>query len=134
MTDEDRQQGEIDAHVGNRIRMRRTFLRLSQEKLGERLGVTFQQIQKYEKGANRIGAGQLLEIAKLLKVEPNYFFEGLMDRKTADAGFAERQVAIQFDETVEGVALNRAFARIKSKKIRRRIVDLVAALAESETV
>jgi len=133
MADEDKQQGEIDAHVGNRIRVRRTFLRLSQEKLGEHIGVTFQQVQKYEKGANRIGAGQLLEIAKLLQVEPNYFFEGLIDHKGAEAGFAERQAAIQFDETIEGVALNRAFARIKSKKIRRKIVDLVAAFAEAES-
>ncbi len=122
----------IDTHVGNRIRVRRSFLKLSQEKLGERLGVSFQQIQKYEKGVNRIGAGQLFEIAKFLGVEPNFFFEGL---PAADGGFSERQSVIQtvgIEDTVEGLALNHAFARIKSQKIRKKVIALVAAIAESQ--
>lgn len=122
----------IDTHVGNRIRVRRSFLKLSQEKLGERLGVSFQQIQKYEKGVNRIGAGQLFEIAKFLGVEPNFFFEGL---PVADGGFSERQSVIQtvgIEDTVEGLALNHAFARIKSQKIRKKVIALVAAIAESQ--
>jgi transcriptional regulator with XRE-family HTH domain len=132
--DSDKEQNTIDTHVGNRIRVRRTFLRVSQEKLGEHIGVSFQQIQKYEKGSNRIGAGQLFHIAKLLKVEPNYFYEGLGAVTRDASGFAEsssRIAALPVDESTEGIALNRAFARIRSQKVRRRIVDLVTALADT---
>lgn len=130
----DKQPNTIDTHVGNRIRIRRSFLRISQEKLGEHLGVSFQQIQKYEKGVNRIGAGQLFHIAKLLKVEPNYFFEGLPARDPSDPGFAEAQIkmnATVIDETAEGISLNRAFARIKSQKLRRKLVELASAIADA---
>lgn len=128
----DNEPTSIDIHVGKRIRIRRSFLRVSQEKLGEHLGVSFQQIQKYEKGANRIGAGQLFHIAKLLKVEPNYFYEGLAASARTDPSFAEGQSRIAgVEETVEGIALQKAFARIRSQKVRRRIVDLVAAVADS---
>ena len=129
---QDKQETDVDAHVGNRIRQRRNELRLSQEKLGEHLGVTFQQIQKYEKGSNRIGAGQLLQIAKFLQVDPNFFYAGL--EPPAAAGFSEGQANIlagAMDETLEGHELNHAFARIKSKKLRRSVVDLVTAVANS---
>lgn len=132
--DADKQPTAIDAHVGNRIRVRRSFLRISQEKLGERLGVSFQQIQKYEKGVNRIGAGQLFHIAKLLQVEPNYFFDGLPAVEAGEAGFAEGQTRIPpagIEDTAEGLALNHAFARIKSHKLRRKVIDLVVAIADS---
>ena len=133
--DAEQQPSTIDTHVGNRIRLRRSFLRISQEKLGEQLGVTFQQVQKYEKGANRIGAGQLFQIAKFLKVEPGYFFEGLPAAKSADVGFSERQSDIPtagIEDTTDGIALNRAFARIKSSKLRRKLIDLVATIADSD--
>ena len=110
--------------------MRREYLRLSQEKVGDRIGVSFQQIQKFEKGTNRIGADQMLEISRLLQVDPNYFYEGLVDRSTGKTGFAERQSPLSVDETLEGIELNGAFLRIRSKKLRRTIVELVTALAD----
>jgi len=131
----DQQPNAIDTHVGNRIRLRRSFLRISQEKLGEHLGVTFQQIQKYEKGSNRIGAGQLFQIAKLLKVEPGFFYEDLPGARKGEAGFSERQTdlpTIGIEDTADGIALNRAFARIKSSKLRRKLIDLVTAIADSD--
>ena len=133
--DAEQHPSAIDAHVGNRIRLRRSFLRISQEKVGEQVGVTFQQVQKYEKGSNRIGAGQLFQIARFLKVDPGYFFEGLPAAKIADAGFSERQndiPAAGIEDTADGIALNRAFARIKSSKLRRKLIDLVTAIADSD--
>ena len=126
----------IDLHVGSRVRMRRMLLGLSQEKLGEALGVTFQQVQKYEKGMNRIGASRLQDIAKILDAPPSFFFE---DAPTATGeiqpGFAEGKSAgfvVEFLSTVEGLQLNKAFATIKDPKVRKRIVDLVVAIAASE--
>ncbi|MEI2736048.1 MAG: helix-turn-helix transcriptional regulator [Rhodoblastus sp.] len=133
--DAEQQPSAIDIHVGARIRLRRSFLRISQEKLGEQLGVSFQQVQKYEKGSNRIGAGQLFQIAKFLKVDPGYFFEGLPAAKAADAGFSERQSDMPsagIEDTTDGIALNRAFARIKSSKLRRKLIDLVTAMADTD--
>ncbi len=123
-------ESEVNLHIGTRLRTRREYHRLSQEKVGEHIGVSFQQIQKFEKGLNRIAADQLLEISRLLQVDPNYFFEGLIDQSTGKAGFAERQSPLSVDETLEGVGLNRAFMKIRSKKLRRTIVELVSALAE----
>ncbi len=131
----EQQPTAIDTHVGNRIRLRRSFLRVSQEKLGEHLGVSFQQIQKYEKGSNRIGAGQLYQIARFLNVDTGYFYEGLASAKPEDAGFSERQSDIPsagIEDTTDGIALNRAFARIKSSKLRRRIIDLITTIADSD--
>ena len=126
----------IDLHVGSRVRMRRILLGLTQEKLGEALGVTFQQVQKYEKGMNRIGASRLQDIAKILDAPPSFFFE---DAPTAGGdlqpGFAESTSAgfvVEFLSTVEGLQLNKAFATIKDPKVRKRIVDLVVAIAASE--
>ncbi len=133
--DAEQQPSAIDIHVGARIRLRRSFLRISQEKLGEQLGVSFQQVQKYEKGSNRIGAGQLFQIAKFLKVDPGYFFEGLPAAKATDVGFSERQSDMPsagIEDTTDGIALNRAFARIKSSKLRRKLIDLVTAMADTD--
>lgn len=133
--DEQNQPTAIDTHVGNRIRLRRSFLRVSQEKLGQHLGVSFQQVQKYEKGSNRIGAGQLFNIAKVLKVSPGYFFEGLPTARDEDIGFSERPTNMAttgLEDTTDGIALNRAFARIKSSKLRRKLIDLVTAIADSQ--
>lgn len=123
----------IDAHVGARVRLRRTLLKISQEKLGEFLGVSFQQVQKYEKGLNRIGSGQLFIIAKLLKVEPNYFFEGVAALGGAPSMAEPGAEYIHNDAAaIDAVALNRAFARIKNPALQRRIIDLVASIADTE--
>jgi len=125
----------IDKHVGSRVRMKRILLGMSQEKLGEALGLTFQQVQKYEKGANRIGASRLQEIAKILQSPPSFFFEGSPQAEaSASEGFSEApssQDVVDFISSVEGLQLNRAFASIKDPKVRKRIVDLVVALAGS---
>jgi transcriptional regulator with XRE-family HTH domain len=117
----------VDRHVGSRVRMRRILLGMSQEKLGEQLQLTFQQIQKYEKGMNRIGASRLQQISRILGVPVEYFFEGapqLSERPPVENGFDD-----QGDATYEGVQLNRAFLKIKDPKLRRRVVELVTAIA-----
>ena len=123
----------VDRHVGSRVRLRRMLLGLSQEKLGEALGLTFQQVQKYEKGTNRIGASRLQQIAQFLKVEIAYFFEGLSGEKQ-EGGFAEEGTAFVMDflNSSEGLQLNRAFARIKDPRVKRRLIALVSALANLE--
>lgn len=127
----------IDKHVGSRVRMRRMFVGMSQEKLGESLGLTFQQVQKYEKGTNRIGASRLQQIAKVLGVPVEFFFDGAPAADgIAGGGFAEApssSYVSDFLSTSEGVQLTKAFIRIKDAKVRRRIVDLVAALADTES-
>lgn len=124
----------IDIHVGGRIRLRRNMLGMSQEKLGEQLGITFQQVQKYEKGTNRVGASRLQAIATILEVPVSDFFVGAPGG-TPDEGFAEDSqttYVVDFLSSSEGLALNRAFSRIKDPKVRRRIVELVRSLADDE--
>ena len=128
--------GPVDKHVGSRVRMRRILVGMSQEKLGEALDLTFQQIQKYEKGTNRIGASRLQQIAQALGVPVTYLFEGApQDRPEIDAAaFAESEQAnYSFDllSTPEGVQLAKAFMSIEDPKLRRRVVDLVNTLADS---
>ena len=127
----------IDVHVGNRVRMRRMLVGMSQEKLGQRLGLTFQQIQKYEKGANRISASRLFQMAQILGVPVQFFFEDLPQQKTDDApdglGEARDQGSIMdFLGSSEGLQLNRQFARIESPAVRRSIIELVRSLANQE--
>jgi transcriptional regulator with XRE-family HTH domain len=123
----------IDIHVGSRVRLRRMMLGMSQEKLGENLGITFQQIQKYEKGTNRIGASRLHHIADVLTVPISFFYENAPGRsESASGGLAEPHSAsyiVDFLSTSEGLQLNRAFSRIGDAKVRRRIVDLVRSIA-----
>jgi transcriptional regulator with XRE-family HTH domain len=124
----------VDVYVGARLRMRRTMLGMSQSKLGELLGVTFQQIQKYEKGSNRISASRLQHTARVLEVSPAYFFEGA-PAESPEPGFAEtspQSYVIDFLASTEGLQLNRAFLRVKDPKVRRRIVDLVVSLASAD--
>jgi transcriptional regulator with XRE-family HTH domain len=116
----------IDAHVGARLRYRRMTIGMSQEALGERLGVTFQQIQKYEKGLNRIGAGRLYQIARILGVPISFFFDDLPNG--GDAG-GEVASPMAFLSSPEGLQLNLAFAQIPDAATRRKVVDLVRALA-----
>jgi transcriptional regulator with XRE-family HTH domain len=123
----------IDSHVGARLRMRRMLVGMSQEKLGTALGITFQQIQKYEKGANRIGASRLQELARILQVPPAFFFDGATSADAPTAGFAEPDAGayvVDFLLTPEGLQLNRAFALIRDPKVRRKILDLVMSLAQ----
>ena len=122
----------IDKHVGARVRMRRLILGMSQGKLGEALDVTFQQVQKYEKGANRIGASRLQQLARVLDVPPAYFFEDAPSGEPRAAGFAEDEGHnhfVDFLSTSEGLQLNRAFAAIRDAKVRKKILDLVVSLA-----
>jgi transcriptional regulator with XRE-family HTH domain len=122
----------VDKHVGSRVRMRRMMLGMSQEKLGRALGLTFQQVQKYEKGTNRIGASRLQQISRILEVPVAFFFEGApmplgsppeLDATTSPAYFSD------FLASTDGLALTKAFVRIKDPKLRRRIVDLVEGIA-----
>ena len=134
MTAGKKKPNPIDIHVGGRIRLRRNILGLSQEKLGEQLGITFQQIQKYEKGTNRVGASRLQEISSILEVPVSYFFEDAPGG-TSSSGFAEDNqttYVVDFLSSAEGLQLNRAFARIQNPKVRRKIIDLVRTLADDE--
>ena len=128
----------IDKHVGGRVRMRRMLLGMSQEKLGDALGLTFQQVQKYEKGTNRIGASRLQQISKALNVTAAFFFEGVpLGEGVALGGFGEEAspgLVVDFLSTSEGLHLNKAFARIRDPKVRKRIVDLVTTLAGDEII
>ncbi|MES5099842.1 helix-turn-helix domain-containing protein [Agrobacterium sp. BA1120] len=133
MTENKKKPNPIDIHVGSRIRLRRTMLGMSQEKLGESLGITFQQIQKYEKGTNRVGASRLQNISGILNVPVSFFFEDAPgDQAVNPTGMAEAtssNYVVDFLSSSEGLQLNRAFVKINDPKVRRRIVDLVKALA-----
>lgn len=127
-----RSADEVDAHVGRRLRRRRTALGISQEQLGRALGLTFQQIQKYEKGQNRIGAGRLYRIANVLSVQVQYFFEGLGNGSDAPPSIASTMPEGEiktFVASPEGRALSSGFVRIDDPTVRRRVIDLVSALA-----
>ena len=124
----------IDMHVGARVRMRRLMLDVTQEKLGDALGLTFQQVQKYEKGANRIGAGRLQQLSAILQVPVAFFFDGqrsatavLTTGSPSDA--LPTSELDRFLTSSEGLALIKAFTRIKEAEIRRRIVDLAVEIA-----
>jgi len=111
------------------------MLGMSQEKLGEHLGITFQQIQKYEKGTNRIGASRLQHIARVLSVPVSFFFEDAPGGEAQAGGMAEQQSAsyvVDFLSSSEGIQLNKAFVRIKDAKLRRKLIDLVRAVAGSD--
>lgn len=130
-----RRPNPIDVHVGNRVRLQRMLLGISQEKLGERLGLTFQQVQKYEKGVNRIGASRLFDLSRVLGVPVQFFYdeaplvEGAL---TPIPGFAERpsdNQVFEFLGSREGLELNRAFSRITDPKVRKAVLDLARSLA-----
>lgn len=122
----------VDKHVGGRVRMRRMMIGMSQERLGDSLGITFQQVQKYEKGTNRIGASRLQQIAKTLGVSVSFFFEGAPNLDQSEEGFAETAsppYVSEFLSSAEGLSLTRAFTKIRDARVRRRIVELVETLA-----
>ncbi len=124
----------IDVHVGSRIRLRRQLMKMSQEKLGDELGVTFQQVQKYERGANRVGASRLYRLSRVLEVPVQFFFEGLGEKSTL-TGMAEGDqtpIVYDFIQSPDGMSLAEAFSRIRDAKVRRRVLELVRTLAAEE--
>lgn len=134
-----RRPNPIDAHVGTRVRLRRMLLGMSQEKLGEHLGLTFQQVQKYEKGINRIGASRLFDLARVLGVPVQFFYDEAPTEggeAGAVSGFAEQPAesyVIEFLSTREGLELNKAFVKIADPKVRRAIVELVRSLGGGDS-
>lgn len=135
----------IDTHVGGRIRLRRTLLGMSQERLGEALGLTFQQVQKYERGANRVGASRLFDLSRVLDVPISFFFDDMPDALAgihgnghatrAAGGFAERQDAFGTDEAMnrrETLELVRAYYRITEPAVRKRVFDLIKSMGPPE--
>ena len=122
----------IDKHVGSRVRMRRMMLSMSQEKLGDALGLTFQQVQKYEKGTNRIGASRLQAIANILQVPVSFFFEGAphVAGQTAGLGNAPSpQYLTDFLATTDGLTIAKAMMRITDPQIRRSFASTLEAVA-----
>ncbi len=142
-SDKDGRPSPIDVHVGSRIRLRRTLLGMSQEKLGEALGLTFQQVQKYERGVNRVGASRLFDLARVLDVPISFFFDDMPEplakvygsqatRRTS--GFAESQDGFG-DDTMnrrETLELVRAYYRITDPAVRKRVFDLIKSLTPEE--
>jgi transcriptional regulator with XRE-family HTH domain len=121
-----------DKYVGSRVRMRRMMMSMSQEKLGEALGLTFQQVQKYEKGTNRISASRLQQMSNILQVPIPFFFEGLPSHTSTSKGKSEAPspaYVSDFLATSDGLSLTKAFMHIKDSKLRRRIVNLVEEIA-----
>jgi transcriptional regulator with XRE-family HTH domain len=117
---------ETDTSVGEKIRSQRLLRHLSQTELGKKVGITFQQIQKYEKGVNRVGAGRLQRIAEVLDVPVSFFFEGARGRSPEADNINE---GLEFLDTAAAVRVVRAFAAIKDQKIRQTIVTLLEELA-----
>lgn len=120
-----------DKYVGSRVRMRRLMLHMSQERLADQLGLTFQQVQKYEKGTNRIGASRLQQISNILQVPVSFFFEGApnMPGHSGMGDAPSPAYVSDFLATSDGLSLTKSFMRIKSGKLRRRIVELVEQIA-----
>ena len=126
----------VDAQVGSRVRLRRMLIGMSQERLGELLGLTFQQVQKYEKGVNRIGAGRLFDVARILGVSIDYFYEGVSNQLAGARGPSENGASapvMEFVSSGEGLQLSLAFMRIGDSKVRKRVLDLVRSLAEEKS-
>ena len=128
----------IDVHVGKRLRMRRTILGMSQETIGKSIGVSFQQIQKYERGINRMGASRLFEFSKILSVPVSYFFDEYEGKSMSKpiSGFAE-EAAASFDHedkmaSRETMEMMRAYYQIRSKAVRKRVFELVKSLASEQ--
>jgi transcriptional regulator with XRE-family HTH domain len=149
-----KQPSSIDAHVGSRVRLRRMLIGMSQEKLGELLGLTFQQVQKYEKGANRIGASRLFDISQILAVPVSYFFDDVSEETASQhrsmsghAGLGNGHHGnghykdlesgphmMEFVSSAEGFQLIRAYTKITDPRVRKRVLDLVKSLTGDEEV
>ena len=143
--DRDPRPSPIDTHVGTRIRLRRTLMGMSQERLGEALGLTFQQVQKYERGVNRVGASRLFDLSRVLDVPIAFFFDDMPEQLAgmhgtgqttrATGGFAERQDQFGIDEALnrrETLELVRAYYRITDPSVRKRVFDLIKSMGPAE--
>ena len=139
-SDREHRASPIDAHVGSRVRLRRTLLGMSQEKLGDALGLTFQQVQKYERGVNRIGASRLFDLARLLDVPIGFFFDDLPPEMGGNVAVRSRPAFFGFTEAQEGLdddqmnkretlELVRAYYRITDPAVRKRVFELIKSLA-----
>ena len=126
-----RKPSPVDAHVGARIRLRRKLLGLSQQQLAERLGLTFQQVQKYERGVNRVSASKLYETAQVLQASVTHFFEGLDGEAAADAAPEGETTVTAFLLTTEGMELAALFPRIPKGRMRHQVLELVRTLADA---
>lgn len=129
----------VDVHVGSRVRLRRTMLGMSQEKLGQAIGLTFQQVQKYERGTNRIGASRLYELSKVLDVPVSFFFDDMAPEVAGEqrpaAGLAEDEGPAYEADTLakrETLELVRAYYKIRNPKVRKRVFELAKALAKAD--
>ena len=130
----------VDIHVGGRVRLRRTLLGMSQEKLGEAIGLTFQQVQKYERGANRIGSSRLYDLSRVLDVPVSFFFEEMPAGVAANSpaqrrsGMAEEPAAYERDPMAkrETLELVRAYYRITDASVRKKVADLVKTMAATD--
>lgn len=143
--DREHRPSPIDVHVGGRVRLRRTLMGMSQERLGEALGLTFQQVQKYERGVNRIGASRLFDLARVLDVPISFFFDDMPDGmggttsssgipKKSGSGFADAQDGFE-DDTLhrrETLELVRAYYRITDAAVRKRVFELIKSLTPTE--
>src|SRR4051794_18092178 len=139
--DREHRPSPIDVHVGGRVRLRRTLMGMSQERLGEALGLTFQQVQKYERGVNRIGASRLFDLARVLDVPIGFFFDDMPDSLGGGvnpmrraAGFAEQQEGFE-DDTLhrrETLELVRAYYRITDGSVRKRVFELIKSLTPTD--
>ena len=133
-----RSASPIDLHVGTRIRIRRQLMNMTQEKLGENLGVTFQQVQKYERGTNRVGASRLWNISRVLDVPVSFFYDGLEDDREYDQEYDKvaenKQMPIVYDfiNSSDGVAFAKAVSRISNKAVRRQLLELARSLADDD--
>jgi transcriptional regulator with XRE-family HTH domain len=130
-----RSPNPVDLHVGGRVRLRRKLIGVSQEQLADALGLTFQQVQKYERGSNRVSASKLYAIARTLGVPIAFFFDGLADPMDGDQGdetqHASERKVMDFLGTSEGLELAKLFPQIRRGLVRRQVLDLVRAMAES---
>ena len=135
---------DVDVHVGSRVRQRRTLLGMSQEKLGDAVGLTFQQIQKYERGTNRIGASRLYEFSRILDVSPGYFFEDMTEETAKGKSRKPRKGLAEGAQTAfdvgpdplikrETLELVRAYYKITDPKVRKRLFELTKAIAREES-
>jgi transcriptional regulator with XRE-family HTH domain len=143
-TEKEGRPSPIDVHVGSRIRLRRTLLGMSQERLGEALGLTFQQVQKYERGVNRVGASRLFDLSRVLDVPISFFFDDMPESLTSVYGGHAGRRAVGYPETTDGFAddalnrretleLVRAYYRINDPAVRKRVFDLIKSMGPVET-
>ena len=128
-------QHPVDVHVGRRLRSRRTMLGMSQENLGDAVGVTFQQIQKYERGLNRIGSSRLYEFSRALNVPVAFFFEEFYDEETGSSEVAEGQFPFEYEKLAnkEVLSLVRSYCSISNRLVRKKILALVRSLSNANT-